>query len=338
MTMKVAFVSYLYPPASVLGGAKMAYELTREIENEGVEVKRITQYTAHSNNFPHFAWKARRMVGDCDIVHGNTLGEIFITDKPCVTFINHPERHNRDRIPRSLIYRYVEGVCFRKSRVVTTPSKLVKDELAGIYGQPEKIEIIYSGVNEVSGLQEGEAKTILCTTGTGKRKGIEYLIEAVGLLAKKHPDIKLRITGTSAEYTARMRPRLEKLGICDKVMPLGFISEEKVDEEYRKAGLVVVPSLYEGFGLPIIEGMAYRKPVITTPVGIAPEIVEDGRNALLAKAGDPYSIAEAIDRVISDDALRRSIAYAGHETSRRFTWKNSAKKAIDVYNRVLEAF
>ncbi|MFH1126074.1 MAG: glycosyltransferase family 4 protein [Candidatus Altiarchaeota archaeon] len=334
--MKVAFISYLYPPRSALGGAKIAYKLSKAIEAEGVEVVRITQNNIDSVHFLHFAWKARSIARDCDIAHGSTLGDIFIEDTPCVTSLHHPERYNKGSLLRRIISKYAEKRCFKKARGVTTLSRRVKDELAEMYGEEEKIDVVHPGVDRVKNPEEGDVNTILCTAGTGERKGIEYLIEAVSIVNKTNPSIKLRIFGVREEHREEIKKTVDKFGVQKNVVALGAIFDEKLDREYRNAGIVAVPSLYEGFGLPIIEGMAYRKPVITTPVGITQEIVQDKKNAILVEMKSPQSIANAINSLISNENLRGKIAGKGYETSKDFTWEKSAKKTIEVYNKALE--
>jgi glycosyltransferase involved in cell wall biosynthesis len=101
---------------------------------------------------------------------------------------------------------------------------------------------------------------------------------------------------------------------------------------YRLAGVFVFPSLYEGFGLPPLEAMASGTPVVTSNVSSLPEVTGDA--ALLVDPYDPQSIADAIRRVITDQALSQDLRRKGLARARQFSWETSVRRIRDIYREV----
>jgi len=112
----------------------------------------------------------------------------------------------------------------------------------------------------------------------------------------------------------------------------GYVSQEKLPCLYRNADLFVFPSLYEGFGLPVLEAMACGTPVITSNTSSLPEVAGDA--AVLV---DPYSvedIADAMERVLTDPDLRTELSRKGKERAKQFTWEKCARETLKVYEEV----
>jgi glycosyltransferase involved in cell wall biosynthesis len=116
---------------------------------------------------------------------------------------------------------------------------------------------------------------------------------------------------------------------------LGVIKQDELELLYSECGVCIIPSIHEGFGLPLLEGMAHKKAVIATNTGIAPEIIENGRNGFIIKKRNPQLISSLILKLAENERLFRSIAQRAKETSRKFTWRNTAKETIKVYEMAL---
>ena len=168
------------------------------------------------------------------------------------------------------------------------------------------------------------------------RKGIRFLIEAVAKLKPKYPDINLIIAGDGFE-----RPDLEKLaqglGIGDKTQFLGWVANKELPRYFRGCAVSVIPSLEEGFGIPAAEAMGCEVPVVATDAGGVPEVVENGVTGYVVPKGDAAALANAIDRLLADDALRTRMGESGRVRALgRFDWDLSVKQFEAVYARVLK--
>jgi glycosyltransferase involved in cell wall biosynthesis len=338
--MKVAFIAHQYPPQFHSGGAIYAYKLSHALEDLGVDITRISQSSMddkgvkiHARNLLSFVLKARNHVKDVDLVHGNMLGDIVIFNKPCVTTLHHPMKY--DRPPASLRWKISEAgerLCFMKAKAVLTDSKFSFVEFKKLYGNG-KIHIIKLGVDQVRDAKLGDPHKILCTTGLGSRKGIELILQTAGALADGPQQFYL--IGNGYE-----KPRFESLAAKMKLKNvhfLGVVSDEEIERLYSTCGLCIVSSLYEGFSLPLLDGMAHKKVAITTKVGIAPEIIENGKNGFMVERRDPQLIASIIRKLADDKKLLSRVAQKGYETSKSFTWRNAAKETLRVYEEVLGA-
>lgn len=167
-------------------------------------------------------------------------------------------------------------------------------------------------------------------------KGFNYLLEALALVRKQHPDVTLTVIGRDGNRDSRQRIR--DLGIGDAVHITGRLTTEEMIALYAESTLAVVPSLYEGFGLPVIEAMACKLPVVATNAGALPEVIgTDGRAGVLAKAGCAESLARPIIELLLAPGRRAALAEAGLErVTRLFTWRRAAELCVDVYRETIE--
>jgi len=167
------------------------------------------------------------------------------------------------------------------------------------------------------------------------RKGIRFLIRAAAELKRRFPDLKLVLAGDGFE-----RPDLEQLaaglGIGADTVFLGWVPNAELPRYYRAAAVSVIPSLEEGFGIPAAEAMGCEIPVVASDAGGLPEVVEHEVTGLIVPRGDDHALAEAISRLLVDEALRRRMGQAGRERALRlFDWDNSAKSFNALYRRLL---
>jgi glycosyltransferase involved in cell wall biosynthesis len=117
----------------------------------------------------------------------------------------------------------------------------------------------------------------------------------------------------------------------------GRLSKEELAREYNRAQVLVSPSVYEGFGLPAAEAMASGTPVIATTAGAFTETIVDGESGILVPPADPRALADAIERVLGDEALRGRLAEAGRvRIERHFSWRETALRTLALYEDVLE--
>jgi glycosyltransferase involved in cell wall biosynthesis len=168
------------------------------------------------------------------------------------------------------------------------------------------------------------------------RKGIRFLIQAVAQLRPRHPEIRLMIAGDGFE-----RPELEALADSLKVRDittfLGWTANSALPEYFRTCAVSVIPSLEEGFGIPAAEAMGCEAPVVATDAGGLPEVVENGVTGFVVPKGDANAIAVAVDKLLSDPALRVRMGKAGRERAlSRFDWMNAAQSFETLYRQLLD--
>jgi glycosyltransferase involved in cell wall biosynthesis len=227
--------------------------------------------------------------------------------------LRHPETFNQwtRRYSRMCVPRVA-----RAATLVIAVSEHTKRELVELLGtSEEKIRVVPNGVAEVFG-PEGPAETgdyVLAVGTLEPRKNLTRLAEATRRLG-----VELRVVGAPGWG------RVELGG--DGVRRLGRVSDEELARLYRGARCLVYPSLYEGFGIPIVEAMACGTPVVTTRGGATEEVA--GGAAVLVDPLDPASIAAGIEEAA---ARREQLVRAGLERARDFSWSETARKTAEVY-------
>lgn len=190
-------------------------------------------------------------------------------------------------------------------------------------GEPNNLE----AVQRKYGLPDGY---ILFLGTLEPRKNVTTLVGAFSLLAEKlGQDLKLVIAGGRGWGCEGLLETVEALGLHDRVIFTGFVEEEDLPDLYRGALLFVYPSLYEGFGLPILEAMACGTPVIASNTSSMPEVAGDA--ALLVDPYDPEALASAMASVLTDEALREAFRQKGVARVKRFSWEAVARKTLEVY-------
>lgn len=242
-------------------------------------------------------------------------------------------------------YSYVRQSALRADVIITT-SFATKKDIVDIYGiAPEKIKVIYLGVNssifnpssplvkddlnKKYGLPE---RFILNVATSVRRKNIPMLLNVYAQLLKKGIKEKLVIVAGSRTVKDEIKEIVKSVNLEGKVLCLSEIPTEELAHLYRKAVLFVFPSLYEGFGLPVVEAMACGCPAVVSNVSSLPEV---GGSAVVAV--DPYNqeeIAGAVEKILADGGLRENMRIKGLERARFFSWEKTAAETVAVYEDV----
>lgn len=183
-----------------------------------------------------------------------------------------------------------------------------------------------------------EPGRIFCCCRVRPLKNIAGMIDAFALVAGKFPNAQLRIAGAAEEaYLQACRKQVETAGLQDRVHLLGNISIEDVQSELSRANCLVVPSFQENAPLTIAEAMACGLPVVASRVGGIPGMVTHGETGLLVDPHSTESIAQAVQEILSDEALARSMGHCGRQAAdRRFRASVVCNKTMQAYREVLE--
>ncbi len=173
---------------------------------------------------------------------------------------------------------------------------------------------------------------LLSTAGLRPRKNLGRLLEAYRQVRAQLPAPPLVLAGGMTEHGRELQARAERLGISEHVLFPGYVSDDVLAALYRGAAAFAYPSLYEGFGLPVLEAMASGVPVLTSNVSGTAEVA--GEAALLVNPEDSEEIAGALARLLTDDSLRRDLRARGLARAREFTWERTARETVAVYRQV----
>jgi len=172
---------------------------------------------------------------------------------------------------------------------------------------------------------------VLFVGAISRRKNVATLLRAFAVVAEK-TGLDLVLVGRPGfGHEAEMAP-LGELGIGERVHTLGFVPDADLPALYSAASVFVFPSLYEGFGIPLLEAMACGTPIVASDTSSIPEVV--GEAGILVPPTDHEQLAEAIIRVVEDRALSKRLSEAGLERAKQFTWERAARQTLGVYRRL----
>jgi glycosyltransferase involved in cell wall biosynthesis len=233
----------------------------------------------------------------------------------------------------------------RRASYVLADSEATRRDVLEVYGvESGRVGVLYSGVDfrfgfsvldlTIRNFYRLPERPYVFTVGTIQpRKNYSRLIQALAILRSRNYDLSLVIAGGHGWLEDPIYETIRETGMSDFVHFIGFASDDDLPALYSGAACVAFPSLYEGFGFPVLEGMACGTPVVTSNVSSLPEVAGDA--ALMVDPYDVEEIAHAIQRVLDDETLRQTMIERGFAQARRFTWERSARQLLEIYSRVL---
>jgi glycosyltransferase involved in cell wall biosynthesis len=256
-------------------------------------------------------------------------------------YARFPEAHSgiRDRGMRVLV-----PLAVRRSQRVIAISQSTRRDLVELLGTPPaKIDVVPQGLGAVArapalGAQEtrarfglGERRVLLTLSAKRPHKN---LLALIGALARIPPERRplLVAPGYPTWHEAELRARAAELGIAGDVRLEGWLQEREIEGLWALADAFLYPSLYEGFGLPVLEAMARGVPVACADASSLPEVA--GGAALLFDPHSEAQMAQAIERLLGDPTLARSLRERGTVRARELTWDRTARLTLESYARV----
>ncbi|MDP2642409.1 MAG: glycosyltransferase family 1 protein [Candidatus Peregrinibacteria bacterium] len=253
-----------------------------------------------------------------------------------------PKTHNKKAV---FIEKLLLKTALKKAYKVITVSKNTKKDVIEKFGTDEgKIEVITCAAGEEYGkvgeeiLKEFAKKTNLpekffLAVGTIEpRKNYVNLIKAFSLIKDRFPDYYLIIVGKNGWKFEPVYEEIRKNYLQKYVHILGYLSEKSLVNLYNLAEALIFPSFYEGFGIPPLEAMKSLCPVISSCTSSLPEVVGD--SALLVDPESPSQIAEAMVKIIMDEALKTTLKEKGLNQSAKFSWESSADKFYEILHKM----
>jgi len=239
---------------------------------------------------------------------------------------------------RSLVPRVLAS-----SQMIVADSESTRRDVIQSYGvSPEKVRVVYPGYDPETYWVDGGAPPrpagspyLLYVGNLLPHKNLLSLLDALAILRRRHP-ARLVIRGDGQPIYARaVRERVETLGLVDAVSFRTYAAEPALRELYAGAACLVLPSLREGFGLPVLEAMACGTPVVSSCSSSLPEVGGDA--ALLVDPHDAIDLADAMYRVLTEAHLREDLRERGLKWVRGFSWRRTAEQISRLIEEVRSA-
>lgn len=293
----------------------------------------------------------QRFTGKLDLFHspdfvlppvsGNIPTLLTVHD---LSFVHFPEVY-----PEVLVNYLNKVVPWSVGRAthILADSEATKQDLMAVWQvSAQKISVLYSGVSELFSRVEdveritavrqkynlGEAPYLLSVGTVQPRKNYQMLIQAFAPVANKFPH-NLYIAGGKGWLYDEMMVEIEKQGLIDRVRFIGFVDDADLPTLYSAADLYLFPSIYEGFGLPMLEAMACGVPVIASNVSSLPEVGEG--TAVLLPPHDLAQWTQKINELLADSVPKKQMITAGYKQVQRFSWEKAANQLLLIYQDLI---
>jgi len=289
-------------------------------------------------------------LGEVDIVHSNTFAGPVLKKKKLVstiydaTVFTHPECHSRANVIRCR-----KGIeeSIRNARAIIAISEHTKKDLIERLNAPDGMITVthlaagpeYHEIKDPSALEAVRKKYslphkyILFVGSLEPRKNVKTLLKGYASLSETvKREFSLVIAGAKGWLNSDIPGIVKELGIEKTTVFPGFIDKEDMSAVYSAASVFVFPSLYEGFGLPILEAFACGVPVITSNTSSMPEVAGDA--AVLVDPLDAAALGAAMERILTDEAAQMDLRARGLERAALFSWERCARETIAVYEKV----
>jgi glycosyltransferase involved in cell wall biosynthesis len=274
---------------------------------------------------------------------------------PTIATIHHPITVDRDlaiRAEKKLWkkFKHVRWYSFigMQKRVAVTLKRIItvsthaRDDISREFRVPaERFDVVPNGIDTqqfhpMPGVERVPFRLIVTNSADIALKGLHVLLRAISTLMPTLPKLHLVVVGMPKEKSPILT-LVRELGLGPKVHFTGRIDQAAFVRHYARAWAAVVPSLYEGFGLPAGEAMACGVPVISTTGGALPEVV--GNAGMLVPPGDPHALAQAIADICNHPHLAQHFSQTGYQrVMTHFTWEAAARKTVSAYRRTIDDY
>lgn len=288
-------------------------------------------------------WAAHKIKqGHFDLFHPTYYNPYFLNllgKKKFVLTIHDMthERYPQYFSPNDPTPAYKRQLAERATRIIAISECTKRDIMLYLHVPEEKIDVIYHGLSPkplAEGKPEGLPDEYILYVGERRGyKNFELLLEAFVQVHERYPNMHLVLTGrpiSKHEHELFMQK-----GLQESILVMNDISDLVLAQLYRHARLFVYPSLYEGFGIPILEAFAQKCPVVASRASCFPEVAGDA--AAYFSPQSAQELAEAILHTLSDAAYRNQLVERGCKRLKLFTWEETARKTEETYRKALKA-
>lgn len=292
-------------------------------------------------------WPVESFIGPVRLYHATdfTLPPTLPNTRTLLTvhdlsFVRAPETST------PVLKRYLDRVVpwsVARADHVLADSQATKDDLIALYGTaPDKITVLLSGVEArfrptpnpaIRAKYDLPDRYIFAIGTVQPRKNYGRLVEALARLGDEFEDVHLVIAGGKGWLDAPIYQAVQETGLSNRVHFIGFADDADIPALYSGAVLTAYPSLYEGFGFPILESMACGTPVLTANVSSMPEVAGDA--AVMVNPYEVASIEDGLRRLLTDSTLRDTLKVRGLARASGFTWAKAARELRDIYTQLL---
>jgi glycosyltransferase involved in cell wall biosynthesis len=318
-----------------------------------------------SGGFPEpftFGIRARRYLSKSDkkydVVHDNqslSYGLLGIARMgfPTVTTIHHPITVDREteiceagsfmgklKVRRWYAFLAMQKRVSRRLSHIITVSKCSKQDISRVFRiSPQRFRVVPNGINTdffypLKDVQRAHNQLLVTSSADTPMKGLRYLLEAVASIRQER-EIRVRVIG-QPKKDGLIEQRVRELSLGDIVTFTGRIEQKDFARHYAETTMAVIPSLYEGFGMPAGEAMACGVPLICTSGGALPEVVGDV--GILVPPADSKALRQAIVALLDDPERQRRMGEAGLErVVNSLTWRHAAERTVCVYREAIDA-
>lgn len=289
-----------------------------------------------------------------DIVHVNDLSYLVSTSKPLVVTVHdigpltHPQFFTNDAL--WFMKKSLERAVKKNSGLICV-SHATADALVDYVARRYSVNlsartyVTHEGVSDVffhppqislSDLEQEfdflQHPYILAVGKISPRKNLQTVIRALKKLQSEIPHHLITVGGNGWDFKG-IKEMINSPGLAERVHFMGYVSDEMLNSLYQKASLFIYPSLYEGFGLPVLEAMAAGCPVITSNVSSMPEVAGDA--ALLVDPRNVEDVASAIETVCKNHSLAAELKRKGKERASLFSWEKCAEETLLIYDALI---
>jgi glycosyltransferase involved in cell wall biosynthesis len=227
---------------------------------------------------------------------------------------------------------------------IVTVSECSKRDIVEKLGVSEsKVSVVYQGVElgrycpqvQSSHQPEVGGSYILCVAGNDPTKNVKTLIQAFGMLPDNLRNSHKLVLVGDVQRQRDVHQMIRQMKIEKQIVLCGVVSEERLISFYQNAKLFVFPSLYEGFGLPVLESMACGCPVVSSRSSSLPEVIGDA--GILVDPLNPSEMSQAMEGILINSELWAQLRQVGLNRAKQFDWRQTALKTVEVYKKVYNA-
>ncbi|MBK9170164.1 MAG: glycosyltransferase family 4 protein [Bryobacterales bacterium] len=317
--------------------------------------KRFSTRVVSPNPFVRLGWDlSRRLAEDRpDLLHVQYTAPLncpvpVIVSVHDVSFLDHPQFFPASR---SFQLRWSVERTVRQAAHVLTGSDFSREAILRAYRlAPERVSVIPNAANPffrplhidnacdwVRNRFQLPTPFVLSVGDLQPRKNPVALIQAFAQLVKAQPELRhrLALVGQDTWYSAKVREAIRESGVSDRIRLLGFVTDEDLLHLYNACEVFVFPSLYEGFGLPVLEAMACGRAVACSNTTAVPEVADGA--AILFDPRSVDEIARAMADLLRDPELRIRMERLGQQRAAAFSWNRTAERTLAAYYRAAQA-